>query len=163
MNWCCHDERVSQTGPGPSTKPLHKHNSPKSLTFRVFKCKPRCFYKDKMQNDAGISSLLPCPPERHFTENRLFLKLCKTSVKTDIIFCQSVSSTSVYVSVSSVIVDRLRHGIRCYISILNIQRTLVKLISLWGFNYEEHASDSTKFKSFVLYSPQIQAGSLRDT
>lgn len=164
MNWCCHNEQSPQTGPGSSTKPLHKHNSPKSLTFRVSKCNPRCFYKEKMQNGTGISNLLPCPPERHFTENSLFLKLCKIQCEERSQFLPiTVSSAPVYVSVSSVTVDRLWQSIGCYISTLNIQRTLVKLISLWGFNYEEHTNGFTKFNSFVLYSPQVQAGSLRDT
>lgn len=67
-----------------------------------------------------------------------------------------------YVSVSSVTVDRLCQDIRCYISILNIQRTFIKLISLNSFNYEEHANGFTTFNSFVLHSQQAQAGSLED-
>lgn len=46
------------------------------------------------------------------------------------------SVLTVYVSVSSVIVDTLCQDIRCYISVLNIQRTLVKLIFLCSFYYE---------------------------
>ena len=74
-----------------------------------------------------------------------------------IFVCQStVSSPPVYVSV-----DRLCWDIRCYISILNTQRTLVKLISLCSFNEEEHANGFTTFNSVVLHS-QAQAGRLED-
>lgn len=60
-------------------------------------------------------------------------------------FCRPpVSSASVYASVNSVTVGRPRQNIGCYIPILNIQRTSVKLISLWSSNYEEHANGFTK-------------------
>lgn len=117
-----------------------------------------------MRSRTKISNVLPHPSQKYFIETALSLGFVKTTCKTDLfLFCQStVSSPSVYVSVSSVTVDRLCQGIRCYISILNIQRTLIKLISLCSFNYEEHTNGFTTFNSFVLHSQQAQAGSLED-
>lgn len=58
--------------------------------------------------------------------------------------------------VSGGTVGRLCQNIRYYISILNIQRTLVKLISLWSFNNEEHANGFTPLFS-ALNKPKQEA------
>lgn len=121
-------------------------------------------YKNQMRSRTKISNVLPHPSQKYFIETALSLGFVKRTCRTDLfLFCQStVSLPSVYVSVSSVTVDRLCQDIRCYISILNIQRTLIKLISLCSFSYEEHTNGFTTFNSFVLHSQQAQAGSLED-
>lgn len=124
----------------------------------------QCVYKKQMQNRTKISNVLLYPSWKYFVETALSLGFVKRTCKTDLfLFCQStVSSPSLYVSVSTVTVDKLCQDIRCYTSILNIQRTLIKLISLCSFNYEEHTNGFTTFNSFVLHSQQAQAGSLED-
>lgn len=93
-----------------------------------------------------------------FYWNSLFLRLCKKHMQDRFIFsCQlTVSSPSMYVSVSSVTADRLCQDIRCYISILNIQRTFVKLILLCSFNYEYTQMVSLHLTSFfsILNKPK---------
>lgn len=119
-------------------------------------------YKKQMQYRTKISNVLPCPSWKYFIETAFSLGFVKTTCKTDFFLPINCVSPSVYVSVSSVTVDRLCQGIRCYISILNIQRTLVKLISLCSFNYEEHTNGFTTFNAFVIHSQQAQARSLED-